>query len=89
MVDDIVQVVANMTFEELEVASTAEDALLVAFVKGGLPSAFHRGHALLVFILPIQYSCIAFKQRGRAVLSLWWHELVRHACHATIASSTR
>ncbi|CAK0750414.1 hypothetical protein CVIRNUC_001989 [Coccomyxa viridis] len=28
------QVVADMTFEELEAASTAEDALLVAFVKG-------------------------------------------------------
>ena len=33
----MVQVVADMTFEELEAASAAEDALLVAFVKGGQP----------------------------------------------------
>ena len=37
MLKALLQVVADMTFEELEAASTAEDALLVAFVKGGQP----------------------------------------------------
>ena len=36
----LVQVVAEMNFEELEAASAAEDALLVAFVKGGQPLRF-------------------------------------------------
>ena len=38
----MVQVVADMAFEELEAASAAEDALLVAFVKGGPPLVLPR-----------------------------------------------